>query len=109
MLAQTSESRRVEPAMKHNLFVFVRVTGATPAVVGDALQDQIPEIREIFSVMGEHDLLVRIAFDRFEDVQSFVTEKIRAHPNVAQTYTFLAYELFGRNWPGFDYPDQKGA
>jgi len=95
--------------MKNNLFVFVRVAGDTPAAVGDALQDQIPEIREIFSVMGEHDLLVRIAFDKFEDVQSFVTEKIRAHPNVAQTYTFLAYQLFGQSWPGFDYPSEQGA
>lgn len=93
--------------MKHNLFVFVRVAGERPEVVGDALQDQIPEIREIFSVMGEHDLLVRIGFENFEDVQSFVTEKIRTHPNVAQTYTFLAYELFGKQWPGFDYPDRE--
>ena len=94
---------------KQNLFVFVRVHGERPATVGDQLRDQIEEIREIFSVMGEHDLLIRISFEEFGAIQQFVTEKIRAHPNVAATYTFLGYELYGKVWPGFDYPAERNS
>jgi len=33
--------------------------------------------------------------------------EISAHPNVAQTYTILGYQLYGLNWAGFDYPDSE--
>ena len=44
----------------HSLFVFVRVQGATPEAVGNALKDGSDKILDIYSIMGEWDLLVRI-------------------------------------------------
>ena len=91
----------------HSLFVFVRVHGEKPEVVGDALRDQIEEIMDIYSIMGEYDLLVRIEHPDLNTIQKVVTEKIRVHPHVMQTYTILGYQLYGSKWPGFDYPDNK--
>lgn len=91
----------------HSLFVFVRVQGATPETVGDALRDGIEEILDIYSIMGEYDLLVRIEHPDLNTIQKVVTEKIRSNANVAQTYTILGYQIYGSKWPGFDYPDTE--
>ncbi|GAM97880.1 hypothetical protein U91I_01510 [alpha proteobacterium U9-1i] len=91
----------------HSLFVFVRVQGATPESVGDALRDGIEEILDIYSIMGEYDLLVRIEHPDLNTIQKVVTEKIRSNANVAQTYTILGYQIYGSKWPGFDYPDTE--
>ena len=91
----------------HSLFTFVRVQGATPEAVGNALRDGSDKIMDIYSIMGEWDLLVRIEHPDLNTIQKVVTETIRANPNVAQTYTILGYQLYGSKWPGFDYPDSK--
>jgi DNA-binding Lrp family transcriptional regulator len=91
----------------HSLFVFVRVQGATPEAVGNALRDGVAEIMDIYSIMGEWDLLVRIEHPDLNTIQKVVTESIRANPHVAQTYTILGYQLYGSKWPGFDYPDSE--
>jgi len=91
----------------HSLFVFVRVQGATPEVVGNALKDGSDKILDIYSIMGEWDLLVRIEHPDLNEIQKVVTESIRGNPNVAQTYTVLGYQIYGSKWPGFDYPDTE--
>ncbi|MBL8542799.1 MAG: Lrp/AsnC ligand binding domain-containing protein [Hyphomonadaceae bacterium] len=91
----------------HSLFIFVRVHGATPESVGNTLRDSIGEIMDIYSTMGEWDLLVRIEHPDLNTIQKVVTEKIRSNPNVAQTYTILGYQLYGSKWPGFDFPDEE--
>ena len=91
----------------HSLFIFVRVQNATPEAVGNALRDSSDKIMDIYSIMGEWDLLVRIEHPDLTSIQKVVTETIRANPNVAQTYTVLGYQLYGSKWPGFDYPDSK--
>jgi DNA-binding Lrp family transcriptional regulator len=91
----------------HSLFVFVRVKDATPESVGNALRDAVGEIMDIYSIMGEYDLLIRIEHPDLNTIQKVVTERIRANPNVAQTYTILGYQLYGSKWPGFDYPDTE--
>ena len=91
----------------HILFVFVRVQGATPEVVGNALRDGSERILDIFSIMGEWDLLVRIGHPDLSTIQNVVTETIRAHPNVAQTYTILGYQMHGaKYWHDFREPSQ---
>ena len=72
-----------------------------------ALRDGSDKIMDIYSIMGEWDLLVRIEHPDLNSIQKVVTETIRANPNVAQTYTILGYQLYGSKWPGFDYPDSK--
>lgn len=91
----------------HSLFIFVRVKDATPEAVGNALRDGSDKIMDIYSIMGEWDLLVRIEHPDLNTIQTVVTETIRAHPKVAQTYTILGYQLYGSKWPGFDYPDSE--
>ena len=95
------------PSASNSLFTFVRVQGATPEAVGNALRDSSDKIMDIYSIMGEWDLLVRIEHPHLNTIQKVVTETIRAHPHVAQTYTILGYQIYGSKWPGFDYPDNK--
>lgn len=85
----------------HSLFTFVRVHGATAKAVGDALRDSSDNITDIYSIMGEWDLLVRIEHPDLDTIQKVVNETIRANPNVAQTHTFLGYQMYGLNWPAF--------
>ena len=75
--------------------------------VGISPRDSSDKIMDIYSIMGEWDLLVRIEHPDLNSIQKVVTETIRANPNVAQTYTILGYQLYGSKWPGFDYPDSK--
>jgi DNA-binding Lrp family transcriptional regulator len=82
----------------HKIFIFVRIQGNTPEFVGDALRDTIPEIEDIYSIMGEYDLLISIKLPDFNKIQSFVTNKIRSNPHVAQTHTILGYQMHGKNW-----------
>jgi len=92
----------------HSLFVFVRVQGATPEAVGQCAERRASDkILDIYSIMGEWDLLVRIEHPDLNEIQRVVAEAIRANPNVAQTYTVLGYQIYGSKWPGFDYPDTK--
>ncbi len=58
----------------HSLFVFVRVQGATPEAVGNALKDGSDKILDIYSIMGEWDLLVRIEHPDLNEIQKVVTE-----------------------------------
>ena len=91
----------------HSLFIFVRVQGATPEAVGNTLRTAATRFMDIYSIMGEWDLLVRIEHPDLNAIQNVVTETIRANPNVAQTYTILGYQIYGSKWPGFDYPDTQ--
>jgi len=58
----------------HSLFVFVRVQGATPETVGNALKDGSDKILDIYSIMGEWDLLVRIEHPDLNEIQRVVAE-----------------------------------
>jgi len=91
----------------HSLFVFVRVKDATPESVGNALRDENANIMDVYSIMGEWDLLVRIEHPELDTIQKVVTESIRGNKHVAQTYTVLGYQIYGSKWPGFDFPDEE--
>jgi DNA-binding Lrp family transcriptional regulator len=91
----------------HSLFVFAIVHGEKPDTVGDQLKDSIEEALDIYSIMGEYDLLIRIEHPELAAIQRVVSDKIRTHPNIARTYTMLGYQLYGSKWPGFDYPDSE--
>src|SRR3954464_10274138 len=70
---------RGAPMADHSLFVFVRVQGATPEAVGNALKDGSDKILDIYSIMGEWDLLVRIEHPDLNEIQRVVAEAIRAN------------------------------
>lgn len=90
----------------HSMFVFVNVQGEKPEAVGDALRDAVSEIRDIYSIMGEYDLLIRIEHSDLRTIHQIVTEKIRANKNVLRTYTILGYQIYGSNWLGFEFPNK---
>ena len=59
LTARLSSRRRTTDG-RPQLVRFVRVKDATPEAVGNALRDSSDKIMDIYSIMGEWDLLVRI-------------------------------------------------
>lgn len=80
------------------VFVFVKVDGRTSEDVGDEIKDNVDEVRDIYSIMGDHDLLVKIVSKDFSFIQKVVNEKIRPVEGVASTSTVLGYQIYGKNW-----------
>jgi DNA-binding Lrp family transcriptional regulator len=82
----------------HCVFVFVKTYDRSAEAVGNEIKDSIPEIREIYSIMGEHDLLIKIVSADIAFIQTVVNEKVRPVKGVSSTSTILGYQIYGDNW-----------
>lgn len=82
----------------HCVFVFVKTLGRSAEDVGDDIKDTVEEVRDIYSIMGDHDLLIKIVSDDIGVIQKVVNSKIRRVEGVASTSTILGYQIYGKNW-----------
>ncbi|QSR22059.1 Lrp/AsnC family transcriptional regulator [Hyphomonas sp. KY3] len=80
------------------VFVFVKVDSRTSEDVGDDIKDSVEEVRDIYSIMGDHDLMVKIVSKDFQFIQKVVNDKIRPIEGVASTSSVLGYQIYGKNW-----------
>jgi CBS domain-containing protein len=81
-----------ELALKTIGFVMVK---SKPGREGELAADllMIPEVKEVFTVAGEYDLLLKIETDSVRSLYKVVIEKIRSDPRVESTTTFVATEI----------------
>ena len=82
----------------HCVFIFVKTVGRSTVDVGDDIKDQVEEVREIYSIMGDHDLLIKIVSEDMAFIQSVVNDKVRRIEGVDSTSTLLGYQVYGKNW-----------
>jgi DNA-binding Lrp family transcriptional regulator len=88
---QTSET-----SPRQTFFVFIRVDLGKTYEVGRQILREVPYVREVSSVSGTWDLLVKIVIDTREDVGELINEKLAAIPGIRRTKTMVAYFVYDR-------------
>jgi DNA-binding Lrp family transcriptional regulator len=53
---------------------------------------KLPEVKEVWEVYGEYDLVARILTDSLQLLDSFVRQQIRRLPSVRLTTTMISVE-----------------
>jgi DNA-binding Lrp family transcriptional regulator len=84
------------PTHAQQFFVFVKCAVGQTYPVGRRILKDVPYVKEVFSVSGRWDLLVRIALDSREDVGELVNAKLAGVGGITDTETIVAYPVFDR-------------
>jgi anthranilate phosphoribosyltransferase len=64
------------------------VTGIAKAI------GAIPEVVEVHSVTGPHDLVVKVQVEEYERMAEVITEKLSAVPGIRDTATLMAFRTY---------------
>lgn len=82
---------------QQTFFAFVRVDLGKTYEVGRRILKDVPYVREVSSVSGSWDLLVKIVIDTREDVGELINEKLAAIPGIRRTKTMVAYFVYSHD------------
>lgn len=63
--------------------------------VGAALVE-IPEVREVYSVTGDIDLIAIVKVERHEDLAPVIADRVSKLPGVLRTQTYIAFREYSR-------------
>jgi DNA-binding Lrp family transcriptional regulator len=75
------------------IFIMVKCElGETYKVADQAVQTE--QVSEVYSVSGQHDLLMKCYLDESQDVGQFVTEKIQIIGGIKDTFTLITFKAF---------------
>jgi DNA-binding Lrp family transcriptional regulator len=58
---------------------------------------EVPYVKEVSSISGSWDLLVKIVIDTREDVGEQINERLAAIPGIRRTKTMVAYFVYDRD------------
>lgn len=64
--------------------------------VAEELVDQIEEVSEVFSTSGHYDLIAKFYLGETDDAGRFVTERLQTINGVADTFTTVTFNAFGK-------------
>jgi len=76
------------------IFVMVKCELGRAYDVADAAVQGIPEISEVHSISGQHDLMMKIYLDAEADIGRFVNSRIHRLDGVKDTFTLIAFKAF---------------
>jgi DNA-binding Lrp family transcriptional regulator len=82
---------------KYRLFVLARCDLGQAESVGNHIAERIPEVAEVYSITGDHDLLLKIPFDNVEDVAAIIQGKLHKVPGLTETQTMLSFRVYGKD------------
>ncbi len=85
------------PSSRQTFFAFVRVDLGKTYEVGRRILSDVPYVKEVSSISGSWDLLVKIVIDTREDVGELINEKLAAIPGIKRTKTMVAYFVYDRD------------
>lgn len=54
----------------------------------------VPNVREVYSVTGEWDIVAILKFPQYEDLDDIVTGHLRKLPGISKTQTMLAFRTY---------------
>lgn len=76
-------------------YIFIRAAPGKARALGIAIARlKNPHVREISSIAGKWDLLLRIEIDNRRDVSNDVVERLFTLDHIERTKTVLAYQVF---------------
>lgn len=77
------------------LFVKIKCELGATFAVANHLYDDIDETSEVYSTSGEYDLLVKFGLTDSDSPGRFVAEKLHKIPGIRDTYTIIAFRIYG--------------
>lgn len=78
---------------KYTAFVLMKVSvGKLPEVSKELLA--IEEIKELYMVTGEFDLLAILEVDKYEQLGEIIVEKIHKIKNIERTQTLMSFRTY---------------
>ena len=78
-----------------DFLLYVRCKPGKTSEVGIAMAKlQMPQVREIYSISGKWDLLLRIEIDSRKDVAREIVGPISEVEGITRTKTIVAYEVY---------------
>lgn len=77
-------------------YVFVKCTVGQTYDVGRRILKDVPHVREVLSISGRWDLLVKLVIDTREDVGELINAKLAGVGDITDTETIVAYHIYDR-------------
>ncbi len=76
------------------IFVMVKCDLGRAYDVAAAAVDNVKHVSEVYSVSGQHDLMMKCTLEDDMDVGHFVTQELQLLDGVADTFTIIAFNAF---------------
>ena len=76
------------------IFVMVKCQLGRAYDVAAAAVDNVDNVSEVYSISGQHDLMMKCSLDDDTDIGHFVTDKIQVLPGVKDTFTLITFKTF---------------
>ncbi|KRB82924.1 AsnC family transcriptional regulator [Sphingomonas sp. Root710] len=81
--------------MMQRFFIFVQAATGKASELGVAIaKSRISYIKDISSISGKWDLLLRVEIDGRRDVSQDVISQLFRFPNIVKTKTVVAYAVY---------------
>ena len=74
-------------------FAYIKTEPRATAKLGQAIAD-LEGVREVYSTMGEYDLMAMLWVRDHEEIATIVTERIGPMAGVLETRTIVAYRAY---------------
>jgi DNA-binding Lrp family transcriptional regulator len=75
------------------VFVMLKVEPGTLHKVADAIAD-LEIVSEMYSVVGDYDLLAKVYVDSFDDLAEMVNDRIQKVPHIRETKTVITFDAY---------------
>jgi DNA-binding Lrp family transcriptional regulator len=75
------------------VFVMLKVEPGFLHKVADAISD-LEIVSEMYSVVGDYDLLAKIYVESFDDLAEMVNERIQKVPHLRETKTIITFNAY---------------
>jgi DNA-binding Lrp family transcriptional regulator len=77
-------------------FVLIDAEPASVADLAAALSD-LPDVAEVYSVAGMHDLVAIVRVRHHDDLADVVTRHLAQLPGIVRTHTLVAFRSYSRH------------
>ena len=76
------------------IFVMVKCQLGTAYDVAAAAMDNVEHVSEVYSISGQHDLMMKCTLNDDTDIGHFVSNELQMIHGVAHTFTLITFNAF---------------
>mgnify|MGYP006103815823 FL=1 len=76
------------------IFVMVKCERGQAYDVAAAAVDNVDNVSEVYSISGQHDLMMKCTLDDDMDIGHFVTSKLQLIDGITDTFTLITFNAF---------------
>ena len=76
------------------IFVMVKCDLGRAYDVAASAVDDVEKVSEVYSISGQHDLMMKCTLDDDQDIGHFVTQELQLIDGVKDTFTLIAFNAF---------------